>query len=226
VESLMKSSICPKRRSWNPDIESGLALSKDERSMTLVAQEKNGQNTPELKTNSISSADNIVYVTDANKYCMIMPRTPHTNIGDSEHPGGMTTYCSEAGKYANSQGTIPNGFWKNVDFKSGISSRGARYAQLTGCIRPELVDRLNPNDGGGQYDSNGGDGGRGNPQDSVCLGYGSYVELIEPVTSRACIKCCDDPNDCPVSMAVIPGNYFGSLRPVWGTFSSEDEDIA
>lgn len=25
---------------------------------------------------------------------MIMPRDPHTDIGDSEHPGGMKTYCS------------------------------------------------------------------------------------------------------------------------------------
>ncbi|KAK7044061.1 hypothetical protein VNI00_007776 [Paramarasmius palmivorus] len=160
------------------------------------------------------SADNIVYVTDANKYCMIMPRDAHTNIGDSEHPGGMMTYCSEAGKYDNSQGTIPNGFWKNVEFKSGISERGARFAQLTGCIRPELVDRLNPSDAGGQYDSNGGDGGRGNPRDSVCLGYNSYVELVEPAGPRACIKCCDNTDDCPVWLdtsgcpAVIPGNYF------------------
>lgn len=41
---------------------------------------------------------------------------------------------------------------------------------VTGCIRPETVDRLNPNDGGGQYDSSGGAGGNGNPQGSKCLG--------------------------------------------------------
>ncbi|KAL0063427.1 hypothetical protein AAF712_009631 [Marasmius tenuissimus] len=254
--------------------------------------------------------DNVVYVTDANKYCMIFPKDAHTNIGDSEHPGGMTTYCSEAGKYNDAQGTIPNGFWKNVDFQSGISSRGARFAQLTGCIRPELVDRLNPNDAGGQYDSNGGDGGRGNPRDSVCLGmimpknlhtdigdsehpggmttycsknarfadvqgtipdgfwtavdfqmgvsertggrfaqmtgcinpgvldrlnpgdgggqydssggregggirgivfvmgtfntslYQHYVQLLEPAASRACIKCCDNLDDCPTKMGM------------------------
>ena len=42
---------------------------------------------------------------------------------------------------------------------------------VTGCIRPEKLDRLNVNDGGGQYDSSGGAGGQGNPQGSKCLGY-------------------------------------------------------
>ena len=91
---------------------------------------------------------------------------------------------------------------------------------MTGCIRPETVDCLNPGDGGGQYDSSGGAGGRGNPQGSVCTGcvsnslpqvrlvlydynvyfrYKHYVELVEPAGPRACIKCCDDPADCPTN---------------------------
>ncbi|KAF8748929.1 hypothetical protein RHS01_10442 [Rhizoctonia solani] len=146
--------------------------------------------------------------------CMIMPRDAHTNIGDSEHPGGMKTYCSSSGRYDNSQGKLPDNFWSNIAFASGTSSRGARYAQLTGCIRPETLSRLNPDDGGGQYDSSGGDGGQGNPQGSVCLGYNHYVELVEPAEKRACIKCCDNYDDCPLDKdtsgcpAVIPGNYF------------------
>ncbi|KAH8834236.1 hypothetical protein DL96DRAFT_1579935 [Flagelloscypha sp. PMI_526] len=162
-----------------------------------------------------ASDDNIVYVTDANKFCMIMPRDPHTNIGDSEHPGGMKTYCSPAGRYnLPLQGQLPADFWSNVEFKSGTSTRGARYAQLTGCIRPEKLSRLNPDDGGGQYDSSGGAGGNGNPAGSVCLGYNHYVELVEPSDKRACIKCCDNFDDCPVNKdtsgcpAVISGNYF------------------
>ncbi|KAF8333883.1 hypothetical protein F5887DRAFT_1273621 [Amanita rubescens] len=141
--------------------------------------------------------DNIVYVTNANKFCQ-----PHTDIGVSEQPGGTKTYCSPAGRYS------------NVEFKSGRSSTGGRYAQLTGCIRPGHLSRLNVNDVGGQYDSSGGLGGRGNPRDSVCLGYNHYVELVEPAGPRACIKCCDDPRDCPVNKdtqgcpQVIKGNYF------------------
>ncbi|KAL0573230.1 hypothetical protein V5O48_008718 [Marasmius crinis-equi] len=85
---------------------------------------------------------------------------------------------------------------------------------MIGCIRPELVDRLNPDDDGGQYDSAGGDGGTGNPEGSACLGYNYYVELIEPSANRACIKCCDNYDDCPLWLdtagcpAVIQGNYF------------------
>ncbi|EAU85245.1 hypothetical protein CC1G_10031 [Coprinopsis cinerea okayama7 len=169
---------------------------------------------PAVELEARATPDNIVYITDAQKYCMIMPKNPHTNIGDSEYPGGMTTYCSPQGKYDPSQGTLPANVWSNVEFKTGRSASGARFAQLTGCIRPELVDRLNVNDGGGQYDSSGGDGRHGNPAGSVCLGYNHYVELVEPADRRACIKCCDNYWDCPLDRdtsgcpAVIQGNYF------------------
>ncbi|KAH8810508.1 hypothetical protein DL96DRAFT_1561737 [Flagelloscypha sp. PMI_526] len=161
--------------------------------------------------------DNIVSITSTSNFCMIMPRTPHTNIGDSEHPGGMQTYCSRSGRFdPSTQGELPDNFWKTgqVALKVGKGKNGGRIAQLTGCINAASVDRLNPRDGGGQYDSSGGAGGRGNPQGSACLGYNHYVELVEPSGSRACLKCCDDPADCPVNKdtagcpAVIPGNYF------------------
>jgi hypothetical protein len=35
---------------------------------------------------------------------MIMPRDPHTNVGDSEHDGGMQTYCSSSAKTSSKQG--------------------------------------------------------------------------------------------------------------------------
>ncbi|GLB44856.1 putative 3-oxo-5-alpha-steroid 4-dehydrogenase [Lyophyllum shimeji] len=158
--------------------------------------------------------DKIVHVTGADKFCMIMPRDAHTNIGDSEHPGGMKSYCSRAGRYSSEQGELHDEFWSDVAFKKGKGKNGGRFAQLTGCIRPEHLDRLNPDDSGGQYDSSGGDGGRGNPEGSKCLGYNHYVELVEPAGPRACIRCCDDPADCPTDKdtqgcpKVIPGNYF------------------
>jgi len=153
----------------------------------------------------------------------------------------MKTYCSPAGRYSTQQGQLPPDFWRNVEFKTGKGAKGGRYAQrelypdlvslyyicdplrwlipilrftVTGCIRPEKLSRLNPNDAGGQYDSSGGAGGHGNPQGSICLGYNHYVELVEPRGPRACIKCCDDPADCPTNKDtqgcpnVIPGNYF------------------
>lgn len=42
---------------------------------------------------------------------------------------------------------------------------------VTGCIRPETLDRIRPDDAGGQYDSSGGTNGEGNPAGSVCRGY-------------------------------------------------------
>ncbi|KAG5731301.1 hypothetical protein E4T56_gene8147 [Termitomyces sp. T112] len=166
--------------------------------------------TPERR----QASDNIVSITDANNHCVIVPRNAHTNVGDSEHPGGMKTYCSSAARFSSSQGQLPAHFWRNVEFKEGKGKHGKRFAQLTGCIRPELLDRLNPKDAGGQYDSSGGAGGMGNPRGSKCLGYNHYVELVEPAGPRACIRCCDDPADCPTNKDtqgcpnVIKGNYF------------------
>lgn len=42
---------------------------------------------------------------------------------------------------------------------------------VTGCINAETLDRINPDDAGGQYDSSGGADGDGNPAGSVCTGY-------------------------------------------------------
>jgi hypothetical protein len=114
---------------------------------------------------------------------------PHTDIGTSESTGAMQTYCSPDAVSSPLQGTLATNFWSNVEFKSGTGNGGGRYAQrlflpqcrvnfnvlniflVTGCINTGTLDRLDPNDGGGQYDSSGGDGGLGNPQGSICVGY-------------------------------------------------------
>ncbi|KEP52901.1 allergen protein [Rhizoctonia solani 123E] len=146
-------------------------------------------------------------------FCLILPRVPGATVGESESPGQMQSFCSPSAYTDSSQGQLPGNFWRSVTYATGTGSSGQSYAQLTGCIN--LFPQLNPNDGGGQYDSSGGDGGRGNPEGSVCEGYAHYVELLEPSTGRACIRCCQDTNDCPLSMdtsgcpAVIPGTYSG-----------------
>lgn len=58
----------------------------------------------------------------------------------------------------------------NVIFLTPVHAKLLTPAQVTGCIRPETLDRLNPRDAGGQYDSSGGAGGRGNPVGSKCTG--------------------------------------------------------
>ena len=56
-------------------------------------------------------------------------REAHTNVGDSEHPGGMMSYCSEAAKYSDEQGTLLSNFWRDVDYTEGQGVNGQRYAQ-------------------------------------------------------------------------------------------------
>ena len=91
---------------------------------------------------------------------------------------------------------------------------------VTGCIKPETLDRINPGDAGGQYDSSGGTDGQGNPAGSVCKGYvvivpgesdvselysryNHYVELLEPAGPRACVRCCMDDEDCPTDKGKV-----------------------
>ncbi|KAF8756749.1 hypothetical protein RHS01_04500 [Rhizoctonia solani] len=127
---------------------------------------------------------------------MVMPRKAHTDIGESEKPGGMRVYCSASARTDNSQGLFPNDFWKKVTYKTGTGKR-AENTSTHGRIKKGF-SQLNDNDGGGQYDSSGGAGGKGNPQGSVCTGYKHYVQLVEPNDGRACIRCCQDYNDCPL----------------------------
>ncbi|KAF6760585.1 hypothetical protein DFP72DRAFT_1062964 [Ephemerocybe angulata] len=161
-----------------------------------------------------ASPDNTVLIEGPENFCLIVPKASYTDIGDSERPGGTTTYCTRAAIYDSKQGELSPDFWTNVEHYVGSGVNGGRYTQLTGCINPSTLDRLNSDDDGGQYDSSGGSFGTGNPEGSVCLGYNHYIELIEPSSPRACIRCCEDAEDCPTQAdkdgcpAVVPGNYF------------------
>jgi len=170
--------------------------------------------TPRYPPARRASPDNTVVITGPDNYCLIVPKDPHINIGDSEHPGGTTSYCSAAAQTPGVGGELAPNFWSNVDYITGQGVDGGRYVQLTGCINSGTLDRINPDDAGGQYDSSGGTDGQGNPVGSVCTGYNHYVELLEPAGPRACIRCCIDAVDCTTSKdtsgcpAVIPGKYF------------------
>jgi len=56
-------------------------------------------------------------------------RDPHTNIGDSEHPGGMQSYCSASGRDNDSQGLLPDDFWSESEYRWARGSKGGKYAQ-------------------------------------------------------------------------------------------------
>jgi len=154
---------------------------------------------PVYQLDARSSATNIVYIGSESDYCLIVPKNKHTNIGDSEYPGGETTYCANP---HNGQGKMPSDFWTHVTISHGTGKKsGKKYIQMAGCIKASTLDRLNANDDGGQYDSNGGSGGHGNPSGSTCVyeDYLHYVEIIEPAGNRACIRCCQSTTDCPTN---------------------------
>ena len=110
---------------------------------------------------------------------------------------------------------MPAKFFTSGPFVSKARGKsGGRQVQLTGCINASAVrpqappspclvavltscaqsPRLQPNDGGGQYDSApGGLDGKGNPAGSVCLGYNHYVQIVEPDANRICIRCVGEP---------------------------------
>lgn len=101
--------------------------------------------------------------------CLILPEHK-MDIGASEYDGGAGSYCIDPKK--NGQRQLPQGIWKNGGPFVVRGSDNGDYIQLTGTFDADMVPVLNPHDagGGGQYDSNGGSDGRGNPRDSRCKG--------------------------------------------------------
>ncbi|KIM71379.1 hypothetical protein PILCRDRAFT_830381 [Piloderma croceum F 1598] len=164
-------------------------------------------------------------VNGPHDFCMLMPSSAHTTIVDSLQRYdksdctcfivynllmselGTWSRFNPAGTKLQAQMLMPSNFWSHVSFKSG-STVGKHFAQLTGCIRPNTLDHLVPSNLGGQYYYN-------HPGESICLGYKHYIEIVEPASRRACIKCCNDPTDCqpsskvhPHCPTIIPGKYF------------------
>ncbi|KAG8720083.1 hypothetical protein FRC09_010126 [Ceratobasidium sp. 395] len=120
---------------------------------------------------SRAAPDYTVKVASASSFCLILPRKAGQTIGDSESSRGqMQSFCTSSGKTSSSQGSLPSNFAKKATYKTGKGKNGKPYVQVTGTMNSGWK-QLNWNDGGGQYDSNGGAGGKGNPSGSVCSGY-------------------------------------------------------
>ncbi|OAV98134.1 hypothetical protein PTTG_25815 [Puccinia triticina 1-1 BBBD Race 1] len=130
-----------------------------------------------------------VKINTKDDFCLVVPKAPYTKIVDSEKPGGQAVWCqSPSAKTSPSAGIFNSPFWSDVE----ISRPKAGVIQMTGCIDVNSSNRLKPNDDGGRYYSDGRSGGQGNPANSFCDPYRAYVELIEPLAKRACIRCCQN----------------------------------
>ena len=53
------------------------------------------------------------------------------------------------------QGQLPADFFSDAKYVSYKGPSGGEIRQITGCIRASHLSRLNPSDGGGQFDSSG-----------------------------------------------------------------------
>ncbi|KIJ95434.1 hypothetical protein K443DRAFT_11400 [Laccaria amethystina LaAM-08-1] len=62
-----------------------------------------------------TTPDNTVVVAGTDNFCLVVPKAVHTNVGDSEYPGGETVYCSAKAKTSPLQGDLAPNFWSNVD---------------------------------------------------------------------------------------------------------------
>lgn len=123
-----------------------------------------------LFQHSLADSRLVVRAKDANTYCFILPKSRMT-IGESENGSNdsVNSWCTQP---YDGQWQLPNDFWTNGPHfvEKRYNDGNLRYRQITGCINADRLPTLVPSDGGGQYDSNGGEGGRGNPRDSTCRG--------------------------------------------------------
>ncbi|KAF9514057.1 hypothetical protein BS47DRAFT_1343543 [Hydnum rufescens UP504] len=149
--------------------------------------------------------------------CMIAPLNPHTDIGVAEGTG-TKTYCTDTARYdpAN-QGRLPTNFFTDAKYAQWGTPGVNEVRQITGCINPSSLSRLNPSDQGGQFDSSG-QGNDGVPSQSFCILPGNnvrgfYVQLVEPAENRFCIRCCTKNADCDHTHdtagceVAVPGYY-------------------
>ncbi|KAF7965275.1 hypothetical protein HWV62_28838 [Athelia sp. TMB] len=145
---------------------------------------------------SRAAADNTVSISSTTKFCMIMPRNPHTDIGDSEHPGGTKSYCSSSARTSSTQGQIPSNFWSNVAYKTGKGKSGGKYAQRMS----QSVDNTTP-----VVVLEVGETPREvSAPDTVITSRHrftkiTFAQIVEPAENRACIRCCANASDCPTN---------------------------
>ncbi|KAI8605447.1 hypothetical protein EDD21DRAFT_363589 [Dissophora ornata] len=142
----------------------------------------------------------IVQITSASNWCMMMPPMEGGDIAGSED--NAVAFCTTDNPDAPGARVFPSGFIQSAHFVAGSG-----YVQVTGQIDRTRYS-LSETDQGGQYDIRA-------PVGSSCAGYNYYVNLIEPHSNTYCIRCCTDMSDCNTGEStygcarIIPGDYSG-----------------
>ncbi|KAF9308778.1 hypothetical protein BG003_010623 [Podila horticola] len=151
-----------------------------------------------LTTVSAHKPGQIVQLTSATSWCMMMPPVRGGDIAKNEDRA--VAFCTHNSTLAPKARLFPKGFISSAHF-----AKGDGYVQVTGKIDHTKYG-LSDHDQGGQYDMKA-------PVGSACAGYKSYVNLIEPHSDIFCIRCCKNKEDCNTGKStkgckvVVPGDY-------------------
>ncbi|KAG0030041.1 hypothetical protein BGZ81_003143 [Podila clonocystis] len=153
----------------------------------------------------------IAAIASSEAFCFLLPPDPKAQtVAEAEdHAIAFCTQPNVPG--AAGAKVFPNNFIVSAHYKKNTT---AGWVQATGLLNPEVYG-MSMADDGGQYDVKA-------PMGASCAGYNSFVNLIEPSSSRYCIRCCMDPTDCNVKISergcrrIVPG-YYGLGGSVQGT---------
>ncbi|KAG0051533.1 hypothetical protein BGZ83_003574 [Gryganskiella cystojenkinii] len=156
--------------------------------------------TATTKPGPVPSGKATVTIIDQNRFCLMLPPTPGSGtISDNEDRA--ISFCTSSSLVTGTK-QMYSGFIQSAHF---VSNSAKGYVQVTGRIKSSAAG-LSSNDGGGQNDLRA-------PSGSMCAGYASYVQLLEPDAQIYCIRCCKNKADCPVNRStygcksVLGGDY-------------------
>ncbi|KAF9292562.1 hypothetical protein BGZ68_003468 [Mortierella alpina] len=141
----------------------------------------------------------VVAIRNQSEFCIFLPPKGQ-KVSDAEDRG--IAFCTKAKIPGANAQVLPRGFIKSAHF---ITNKQKGYVQVTGRMDTSKYN-FHKHDDGGQYDLKA-------PRGSMCAGYNSFVQLIEPEDNIYCIRCCKNKADCPVNKStygckkVLGGKY-------------------
>ncbi|KAF7723398.1 hypothetical protein EC973_002042 [Apophysomyces ossiformis] len=150
----------------------------------------------------VQAKGQVAQVVDSTNFCIFLPPTDSTDRNISDTEWDANAFCMGNTPKATGADQLPSGFITSAHYVATDD-----YVQVTGQMDPAKAN-LNTTDEGGQYDIKA-------PNGSSCAGWSYYVNLIEPINSIYCIRCCNDTTNCNRGISqdgcrrVVPGDYSG-----------------
>ncbi|OZJ03231.1 hypothetical protein BZG36_03449 [Bifiguratus adelaidae] len=135
----------------------------------------------------------IIELKSASTFCGFLPPDPRGAVAPQE--GVAKAFCTNQQALKDTQGLTgniyPTGWIRSAKY---VANATAGWVQVTGQINRDAYknakgQHLSPTDGGGQYDPTSTKG-------AVCLGYNTFLHLLEPDSGVYCIRCCQSDIDC------------------------------